>query len=87
MFLAGLCRRWLDNNNLTGTLPTELGLMTSMTDMCAHRPRLCCVRVCILEVTKPVVLGFITRSYTWVKTAARYGRSPIYEVMVDKVGQ
>ena len=30
------CRRWLRNNELTGTLPTELGLLTSLENMCVQ---------------------------------------------------
>ena len=28
--------RWLDSNSLSGSLPTELGLLTGLTSMCAH---------------------------------------------------
>ena len=42
------CRSYIHNNGLTGTLPTELGLMSAMEDMCAHLPTLCCIRVFIL---------------------------------------
>ena len=28
--------RWLNDNDLTGTLPTELGVMTALTALCAH---------------------------------------------------
>ena len=28
--------RWLNSNSLSGSLPTELGLLTGLTSMCAH---------------------------------------------------
>ena len=28
--------RWLGSNSLSGSLPTELGLLTGLTFMCAH---------------------------------------------------
>ena len=28
--------RWFSDNRLSGSLPTEMGLLTSMTLMCAH---------------------------------------------------
>ena len=28
--------RGLQSNSLSGSLPTELGLLTGLTDMCAH---------------------------------------------------
>ena len=28
--------RWLDSNSLSGSLPTELGLLTGLAYMCAH---------------------------------------------------
>ena len=36
----GGCHRYLHNNDLTGTMPTELGLMTSMQELYApyHPP-------------------------------------------------
>ena len=34
--LLVVAHRWLNNKDLTGTLPTELGLMTSLTALCAH---------------------------------------------------
>ena len=40
------CRRGLQSNRLTGTLPTELGLLTSVLNMCVQRPRLSCMCVC-----------------------------------------
>ena len=35
LLLVVHCRR-LHDNDLTGTLPTELGLMSSLTTLCAH---------------------------------------------------
>ena len=35
LLLVVHCRR-LNDNDLTGTLPTELGLMSSLTTLCAH---------------------------------------------------
>ena len=29
--------RGLDSNSLSGSLPTQLGLLTSLTSMCAHQ--------------------------------------------------
>jgi hypothetical protein len=34
---GGVCRE-LSNNKLTGTLPTEIGQLTLLTDLCVHRP-------------------------------------------------
>ena len=28
--------RWLSSNSLSGSLPTELGLLTGLSEMCAH---------------------------------------------------
>ena len=30
--------RWLNNNDLTGTLPTELGTMDALTSLCVRHP-------------------------------------------------
>jgi hypothetical protein len=35
------CRRYLYNNTLTGTVPTELGLLTALNYLCALRA-VCC---------------------------------------------
>jgi Fe-S-cluster-containing dehydrogenase component len=38
--------RDLDNNVITGTLPTELGTMDALTHLCVHRPHPPCLDVC-----------------------------------------
>jgi len=43
------CRRILNTNRLTGSLPTELTLLTSLMQMCVHRPRLWCFPMCTLR--------------------------------------
>ena len=38
LLLCVVLNRWLNGIDLTGTLPTELGLMTGLTSLCAHLP-------------------------------------------------
>jgi Fe-S-cluster-containing dehydrogenase component len=38
--------RDLDTTSFTGTLPTELGTMDALTDLCVHHPHTPCLDVC-----------------------------------------
>ena len=38
--------RWLEENDLTGPMPTELGTMDALTSLCVHRPHPPCLDAC-----------------------------------------
>ena len=62
------CGRYLSNNNLTSTLPTELGLLTKLRWWCVHLAGLCCV--CTLGYWR------LVNCRSWSRLRARISEIP-----------